>query len=89
MNEKPKQRGVIGEIGICGGAGMYLVYEARQATKDVDAFFQPTTEIREVAYEIAANFNLSSDWLNDAAKAYFDIDPPMEDVLNLSNLRVR
>jgi hypothetical protein len=88
VNEKLKQRDVIGEIGICGGAVMCLVYEARQATKDVDAIFQPTTEIREVACEIAADFNLPSDWLNDAAKAYFHIDPPTEDVLNLSNLRV-
>ncbi|NQU41507.1 MAG: hypothetical protein HQ523_16300 [Lentisphaerae bacterium] len=88
VNEKLKHRGVIGEIGICGGAVMCLVYEARQATKDVDAVFQPTTEIREVACEIAADFNLPSDWLNDAAKAYFHIDPPTEDVLNLSNLRV-
>ncbi len=88
VNEKLKQRGVIGEIGICGGAVMCLVFEARQATKDVDAIFQPTAEIRLAAQEIAENFNLPLDWLNDAAKAYFHVDPPMEDVLNLSNLRV-
>jgi hypothetical protein len=88
VNEKLKQRGVIGEIGICGGAVMCLVFEARQATKDVDAIFQPTAEIRQAAQEIAEDFNLPSDWLNDAAKAYFHVDPPTEDVLNLSNLRV-
>lgn len=88
MNENLKRRDVIGEIGICGGAVMCLVFEARQATKDVDAVFQPTSEIREATHEIAVDFNISPDWLNDAAKAFFHVDPPKNDVLSLSNLRV-
>ena len=52
VNEKLKQRDVIGEIGICGGAVMCLVYEARQATKDVDAIFQSqTTNIKRYIHE--------------------------------------
>lgn len=88
LNKELKAREVIGEIGICGGAVMCLVFNAREATKDIDGIFEPTREIRDAVAAVAPKFNLPSDWLNDAAKGYFHADPPREDVLNLSNLRV-
>jgi len=39
LNDELKAHGVIGEVGICGGAVMCLVFNARQATKDVDGIF--------------------------------------------------
>ena len=88
LNEKLKAREVIGEVGICGGAVMCLVFRARATTKDVDGIFKPTKEIREASQEAAHELGASSHWLNDAAKAYFHVDPPQEDILHLSNLRV-
>ncbi len=79
---------VKGEIGICGGAVMCLVFQARQATKDVDGIFQPTREIHQASQRVAAQFGLDENWLNDAAKGYFHVDPPQEEVLQFSNLRV-
>mgnify|MGYP006305852475 CR=1 FL=1 len=67
---------------------MCLVFQARRATKDVDAIFEPTQEIRTAAEAVATRLGVSDDWLNDAAKAFFHADPPREDVLSLPNLRV-
>lgn len=43
---------------------MILAFTARLTTKDVDAIFQPTQVIRTLAQGIAAEQNLSVDWLN-------------------------
>lgn len=88
LNEELRALGVHGEIGLCGGAVMCLVFQARKATKDIDGIFEPTREIRKAGAKVAKKFGLDQNWLNDAAKAYFHPDPPREDVLELSHLRV-
>lgn len=88
LDAELKRKGVIGEVGICGGAVMCLVFQARASTKDVDGIFEPTSEIRDAAKIVARRMGEAEDWLNDAAKGFFHSDPPREDVLNLPNLRV-
>lgn len=88
LNDGLRQAGETGEIGIVGGAVMCLVYQARPATRDVDAIFEPSSIIRKIAKKIADAHNLPDDWLNDAAKAYVRGDFARQTVLNLSNLRV-
>lgn len=89
LNEKLKKQDEIGEIGIVGGAAMCLAYNARLATKDIDAIFQPTTEIREAVKEIAEEEDLPEDWLNDAVKGFFSNNQPeKKELINLSNLKV-
>lgn len=88
LNKELRAAGVIGEVGLCGGAVMCLVFKAREATRDVDAIFRPSREMRAAAKRVAAKFDLPPDWLNDAAKGYFHVEPPREEVLGLSNLRV-
>ena len=88
LNEELAKKKVVGEIGICGGAVMCLVYHARKATKDVDAIFEPTKEIRQASKTVAKKYGLDEAWLNDAVKGFFHVDPPREEVLNLSHLRV-
>lgn len=88
LNKELSKKEIIGEIGICGGAVMCLVYHARPATKDVDAIFEPTKEIRKASKLVAHKFGLDEHWLNDAVKGFFHADPPREDVFNMSHLRV-
>ena len=82
------RRSVVGEVGILGGAVMCLVFQARESTKDVDAVFAPTREIRDAARAVAKTYGVPDDWLNDAAKGFVVSSPPRIQVLQLPNLRV-
>lgn len=64
------KRGIAGEICIYGGAAMVLVFDARSSTRDVDAVFQPKTEIREAALVVSNDLELPPDWLNDGVKGF-------------------
>lgn len=88
LNEALKKQGEIGEIGLVGGAVMCLVYNARAATKDVDAIFEPASIIRALAARIGEEEGIPKDWLNDAAKGFLVPNFIKDEVLCLSNLRV-
>ena len=87
LNEKLQRQNVKGEICLYGGAVMCLVYDARPSTKDVDAIFQPTEIISKAAKEIANEYGLVDDWLNDGVKGFL-VDHPRQVFLNLSHLVV-
>ncbi len=88
LNDLLRDRGEVGEIGIVGGAVMCLVYNTRAATKDVDAVFEPSSVIRELASQIAKGEELPPDWLNDAAKGFILPGFAKQEVMTLSHLRV-
>ena len=88
LDQELARRDVVGEVGLLGGAVMCLVFQTRESTKDVDALFAPTREIRTAARTVAQAFGVPDDWLNDAAKGFVVSAPPRIQVLDLPNLRV-
>jgi Nucleotidyltransferase of unknown function (DUF6036) len=61
------------EIVVGGGAALVLLYNAREATKDVDAFALLSSNpsmVRAAAQRVADSLDLPKDWLNEGAKGY-------------------
>lgn len=71
LNEELRGSSIRGDIFIVGGAAMTVAYDARPATRDVDAIWQPSAEIRAAAARVAARHDdLQPDWLNDSVKGF-------------------
>jgi Nucleotidyltransferase of unknown function (DUF6036) len=70
LNDELRAMDVKGEICLYGGAVMCLVFDARPATKDVDAVFRPARQIRQAAERVAQTHDIRGDWLNDAVKGF-------------------
>src|SRR3990167_9169974 len=88
LNEELKNQSVEGELYLVGGAVMCLVYNARPATKDVDALFQPTKKLRQAAAKVGLQAGIKGDWLNDAVKGYVSNQGKFNIFLELSHLRI-
>ena len=60
-----------GDVFIVGGAAMAVAYDARPATRDIDAIWKPSAQVRAAAARIATRHDdLDEDWLNDGVKGF-------------------
>jgi hypothetical protein len=72
------RRGVTADLYVFGGAAMVLAYQARVATRDIDAVFVPDTEVLDAAREVARERGWPRTWLNDQASAYVSALPDQD-----------
>jgi hypothetical protein len=70
LNDELRRQDVRGEICLFGGAVMVLAFQARPATKDVDAVFHPTADLRKAADAVRLELDLPEGWLNDGVKGW-------------------
>jgi hypothetical protein len=71
LNDELGKSGVRGDVFVVGGAAMAVAYDARPATRDVDAIFHPSSDVREAAARVASHHdNVDNDWLNDGVKDF-------------------
>ncbi|MBP9837400.1 MAG: hypothetical protein KBC84_01670 [Proteobacteria bacterium] len=88
LEEKLKAKAAVGEVYLVGGAVMCLVFNARPATKDIDAYFKPSQLVRELSKEIAEERDLDPSWLNDAVKGYLSDKGRYNTYLELPSLKI-
>lgn len=88
LNRELDAEGVLGELYLVGGAVLCLALDAREATRDVDAFFRPTALVRRAARRVAQRAGIPDSWLNDAVKAHLSPRGDFDPWLELDHLRV-
>jgi hypothetical protein len=88
LNDELDRVGVEGELYVMGGAVMCLAFDARPATQDVDAYFEPSASVREAAARVAVQAGAPALWLNDAIKGYLSPQGDFVPYLELPSLRV-
>lgn len=87
LSDELGKGGVKAELCLYGGAAFCLAYNARPATRDVDAVFEPSARVRDAARKVAFLLALDEDWLNDAVKG-FVVPHPKRVLLDLPALKV-
>ena len=89
LSRRLGELGARADVFLVGGAAMAVAYDARRATRDLDAVFAPTETVRAVVAGIAQDRDLPLDWLNDAVKGYLPgPDPDARVFFESDSLRV-
>lgn len=70
LGDRLARRGLTADVYVFGGAAMALAYDARRATRDIDAVFEPHGVVVEEAWAVADELGWPRWWLNEQASAY-------------------
>lgn len=70
LDHRLQRRRLTADVFAFGGAAMVLGFDARPATRDLDAVWHPHTAVLEEAWAVAAELDLPRSWLNDQASTY-------------------
>ena len=88
INNRLAAIGESGEIVMLGGAVVSLVHGERGSTKDIDATYWPKEAIQEIINDMAQEYDLADDWMNNDAEGFLTSTMPYELFLDLPNLKV-
>jgi predicted nucleotidyltransferase len=90
LGDRLVRRGIVGDLYVFGGAAMALAYDARRATRDIDAVFHPHGVVLDEARAVAEELGLPQWWLNEQASVYVAPggDPAAPRVFDHPGLRV-
>jgi hypothetical protein len=89
LGTRLSEREVEGEVYVVGGAAIAIAFDARRATRDVDAVFEPKQAIYAAADEVGSELGLPPGWLNDGVKGFVaGPDADAATVLEVPGLRV-
>jgi hypothetical protein len=88
LNDELRRMRVRGELYLAGGAVMCLALKARDSTRDVDAKFEPSVQVREAALRVSEREGVPDSWLNDAVRIYLSDRGSFNPYLDLSHLKV-
>ena len=88
LNKELRSVSVNGEVYLVGGAVMCLALGARESTRDLDGYFEPTKKIREAVARVAVEAGVDENWLNDGVKGYLSERGSFAKYLEMSNLKV-
>ena len=70
LGDRLARCGIVADLYVFGGAAMALAYDARRATRDIDAVFQPHGVVLDEARAVAEELGLPQWWLNEQASVY-------------------
>lgn len=70
LGERLQRRGVVGDVYVIDGAAMALAYDARRATRDIDAVIRSHGVVLDEAHALADELGLPRWWLNEQASVY-------------------
>jgi predicted nucleotidyltransferase len=90
LGDRLERRGVVGDVYVIGGAALALAYDARRATRDIDAVFKPHGIVLEEAAAVADELGLPRWWLNEQAAVFVAPggDPSARRIFDHPGLRV-
>ncbi|MDR2300645.1 MAG: hypothetical protein LBF38_01170 [Deltaproteobacteria bacterium] len=88
LNDELTKINVRGELIFAEGASMCLAHDTDDASKDIDALYEPKKIVTTLASKIAIEQNVSPNYLNEAAKGLAGSDIKEENFLNFSNLNI-
>ena len=71
LDELAREKGVLIDLTVYGGAALSIVYDLRDSTRDVDvAIHTQADKARALAREVSEEKGWGDDWLNDGVKGF-------------------